>query len=70
MAGLAALIIGMIGNSFGSAWNPQVYEFLFGFSIVESLDAFVPYFPMVPFYPILIMAFGASLIVKSRKRPR
>jgi hypothetical protein len=65
-AGVLAVVIGLTGSSFGSAWSPQVYEFLFGFGIVESIDAFMPYFPLVPFYPIFIIMSGAFLIIRSR----
>ena len=64
--GIVAVVIGLIGSGFGSAWSPQVYEFLFAFKVVESIDTFMPYFPLVPFYPIFIMMLGAFLIVKSR----
>jgi hypothetical protein len=64
--GVVAVVIGLTGSSFGSAWSPQVYEFLFGFSVVESIDAFMPYFPLVPFYPIFIIMAGAFLTIKSR----
>jgi len=66
VSGIGSVVIGLIGSSFGSAWSPQVYEFLFGFGVIESIDAFMPYFPLVPFYPIFIMMLGALLIVKSR----
>ena len=66
LSGFVAVVVGLIGSSFGRAWSPQVYEFLFGFKIIESIDAFMPYFPMVPFYPMFIMMFGASLIVQSK----
>jgi hypothetical protein len=66
VAGVVAVVIGLTGSSFGSAWSPQVYEFLFGFGIVESVDAFMPYFPLVPFYPIFIVMSGAFLIIRSR----
>lgn len=66
--GIAAVIIGLAGSSFGSIWSPQVYEFLFGFSAITSIDAYTPYFPLVPFYPLFIMMFGALLIVKSLHR--
>ena len=65
-SGIVTVVIGLIGSSFGSAWSPHVYEFLFGFRVIESIDAFMPYFPLVPFYPIFIMMLGALLIVKSR----
>ncbi len=67
VSGTVAVVVGLIGSSFGSAWSPQVYEFLFGFKIVEFIDSFMPYFPLVPFYPIFIMMLGAYLIVKSRR---
>ena len=66
LPGIAALVTGLTGSIFASAWSPQVYEFLFGFKIIESIDAFMPYFPLVPFYPLFIMMFGAILIVKLR----
>jgi hypothetical protein len=66
MSGIVAVIVGLIGSSFGRAWSPQVYEFLFSFSVIESIDTFMPYFPLVPFYPIFIIMLGAFLIVKSR----
>jgi hypothetical protein len=65
-SGVVAVVIGLAGSSFGSTWSPQVYEFLFGFGIVESIDAFMPYFPLVPFYPIFIIMSGAFLIIRSR----
>ena len=64
--GVVAIAIGLIGSSFGSAWSPQVYEFLFGFRVINFVDSFMPYFPMVPFYPLFIMILGAFLIVKSK----
>jgi hypothetical protein len=66
VAGVVAVVIGLIGSSFGSAWSPQVYEFLFRFEFINFIDSFMPYFPLVPFYPIFIMILGAVLMVKSR----
>ncbi len=64
--GVVAIAIGLIGSSFGAAWSPQVYEFLFGFNVVNFIDSFMPYFPMVPFYPLFIMILGSLLIIKSK----
>lgn len=64
--GYLAVILGLTGSAFGSVWSPQVYDFLFGFRIVEAIDTFMPYFPLVPFYPILLIMLGALLIVKSK----
>ncbi len=65
VSGTVAVIVGLIGISFGSAWSPQVYELLFRFGAIEFIDSFMPYFPLVPFYPIFIIMLGAFLIVKS-----
>ena len=64
--GVVAVLLGLAGSAFGSVWSPQVYDFLFGFKIIESIDTFMPYFPLVPFYPIFLMMLGTLLIVKSR----
>ena len=66
LPGYLAVILGLTGSAFGSIWSPQVYDFLFGFRIVEAIDTFMPYFPLVPFYPILLIMLGALLIVKSK----
>ena len=66
LPGFTAVLLGLTGSAFGSAWSPQVYDFLFGFKIIESIDTFMPYFPLVPFYPIFLMMLGTFLIVKSR----
>ncbi len=66
LSGVVAIAIGLIGSSFGAAWSPQVYEFLFGFKVINFIDSFMPYFPMVPFYPLFIMILGAVLIIKSK----
>ena len=66
LSGVVAIAIGLIGSSFGAAWSPQVYEFLFGFKVINFIDIFMPYFPMVPFYPLFIMILGALLIIKSK----
>ena len=64
--GIVAVGIGLIGSSFGRAWSPQVYDFLFEFKLIESIDSFMPYFPLVPFYPMFLIILGAFLIVKSK----
>lgn len=65
-SGIVAIGIGLVGSSFGRAWSPQVYDYLFEFQIIESIDSFMPYFPLVPFYPMLLIMLGAFLIVKSK----
>lgn len=65
-SGIVAVGIGLVGSSFGRAWSPQVYDYLFEFKIIESIDSFMPYFPLVPFYPMFLILLGAFLIVKSQ----
>ena len=67
LPGLVAVLFGLTGSALGSVWSPQVYDFLFGFKIIEAIDTFMPYFPLVPFYPILLMMLGTFLMVKSRR---
>ncbi|HIG40682.1 MAG TPA: hypothetical protein EYQ14_09105 [Gammaproteobacteria bacterium] len=65
-SGVVAVIIGLTGSSFGSAWSPQVYELFAGIGVMQAIDIFMPYFPFVPFYPIFTISLGAFLIVKSK----
>jgi hypothetical protein len=65
-SGISAVVIGLTGSSFGSAWSPQVYEFLYGIQVIAFIEPFMPYSPLVPFYPMFIMMLGAFLIVKSK----
>ena len=39
VSGIVKVAIGLTGSIFGSAWRKQVYEFLFGFKFIESIDA-------------------------------
>jgi hypothetical protein len=67
--GFAALVVGMTGISFARVWSPQVFEFMYGFKVIEFIDPFIPYSPLIPFYPMFMMILGASLMVKSRRVP-
>ena len=60
--GFAALVVGLTGSSFGRVWSPQVYEFMYGFNVIEFVGPFIPYSPFVPFYPIFVMMLGAFLL--------
>ena len=64
--GFVAIVIGLSGSIFGSAWSPQVYEYLFGFKIIQSIDTFMPYFPFVPFYPIFLIMLGSFLLTNKK----
>jgi DMSO/TMAO reductase YedYZ heme-binding membrane subunit len=66
---IAALAIGFAGASFGASWSPLIYDILFSFRTVETLDGFVPYFPLVPFYPLLLMIAGTALFARAGLGP-
>jgi hypothetical protein len=59
----------MSGISFARVWSPQVFEFMYEFKVIEFVDPFIPYSPLIPFYPMFMMILGASLMVKSRRVP-
>jgi hypothetical protein len=65
-SGLLVVVIGLAASGFGSIWSPLVYAYLFDFKIIEFIDSFMPYFPLVPFYPVFLLALGAFLMAKSR----
>ena len=61
-----ATIGGVMAASFGDTWSPQLYEFFESIDLYNRIDSFMPYFPLVPFYPLILMVLGTYLIVKSR----
>ncbi len=67
--GFAALVVGLTGISFGRDWSPQVFEFMYGFKVIEFVGPYVPYSPLIPLYPMFLMILGASLMLKSRRVP-
>lgn len=66
VAGVLATGVGVVAASFGDAWSPKIYKFLESIDLYNRIDSFMPYFPLVPFYPLLLMVLGAFLIVKAR----
>jgi hypothetical protein len=64
--GVATLLIGLIGAGSGSVWTLQVYEFVYGINVIAFIEPFMPYSPLVPFYPMFIIMLGAFLMVKSK----
>ena len=66
VAGLIAAGVGVMAASFGDTWSPQLYEFFESIDLYNRIDSFMPYFPLVPFYPLILMVLGTYLIVKSR----
>ncbi len=62
--------LGLVG-SIGSLWADQIW--LFYDTIYSSgasmqwVEALIPYYPFVPFFPGFAIIMGAYLIVKSRR---
>ena len=61
IAGVAMVSTGVLGISVGSIWAPAALQF---FASNESVQKFEL---IIPFLPILLIAFGAYLAVYSRK---
>ena len=59
--GVGAMLLGVMALSFGSTWAPDVLRF---FADNESVRQFEL---IVPFLPILVIAFGALFVVKSKR---
>ncbi len=60
LAGSTAVVFGVLAIAFGSVWASETMQF-FSSTILRPFETFVP------FLPILLVAFGAFLVVKSRE---
>jgi hypothetical protein len=69
LPGVVVVAIGIIGITFGSPWGKQVYDFGFGVPVLNTIGVYTPFFPFVPYYPILLVMSGSFLILKSRSQP-
>ena len=61
IAGAAAVGMGIFGIGFGSLWAPTALELFAGNEMAENFEL------AIPFSPILLIALGAFLAVKSRQ---
>jgi hypothetical protein len=61
IGGAVAIAIGLLGISAGSLWAPTALE------LVAQNDLTVVFELLVPFLPVLLTAFGALAMVKSRE---
>ena len=66
LPGVAAVLTGLVGASFGSPWGRQVYEFVASVPVLKTIGIYTPYFPFAPLYPLFLIMIGACLILKSR----
>ena len=69
LPGAVVVATGIVGVTFGSPWGKQVYEFGFSVPVLNTIGVYTPFFPFVPYYPIILMMLGALLILKSRAQP-
>jgi len=69
LPGIAAVVTGLLGVSFGSPWGRQIYEFGFSVPALNTIGVYTPFFPYVPCLPLFLMMLGACLILKSRDQP-
>jgi len=69
LPGAVVVALGIVGVTFGSPWGKQVYDFGFAEPVLNTIGVYTPFFPFVPYYPIILMMLGALLILKSRAQP-
>jgi hypothetical protein len=60
VAGVAAMAVGFLAICFGSLWASETLDFVSG-DIGQVFEL------VVPFLPILLIASGASLLVRARR---
>lgn len=61
IVGAAAAGMGVLGIAFGSFWAPTALELFYGNETAQKFEF------VVPFLPILLIALGTFLAVKSRQ---
>jgi hypothetical protein len=59
VAGAAGIGLGIIGITFGSLWAPAALALFSGNAFARNFEL------IVPFFPILLIASGAALVVRS-----
>ena len=64
VVGAGVALVGVFALSFGSLWAPDALRFFASHESVRQLAL------ILPFLPMLIIASGAFLVVKSRRRAR
>ena len=61
ISGASAVAVGLLAIGFGSFWASRTLELFASSSIGRAFETFVP------FLPIFLIAFGAFLLVRSRR---
>jgi sulfoxide reductase heme-binding subunit YedZ len=70
VSGVAILLFALFGVVSGSWWQGPVYENLYGFDFTLWLELYMPYWPFVPYLPLLIALPGAWLLIRGWRPQR
>jgi hypothetical protein len=61
--GLLIVIVGLVAFAFGSPWSKPAFKWFGSFDLMNTITQYVPYFPFVTFFPLLLVLIGCCLIV-------
>ena len=64
--GIIVIAIGLLGTGTGSLWSAPAHLHLYGYQLTQFLELYVPYWPLIPYLPMLVILPGAFLVVKAR----
>lgn len=67
-AGWAFVAIGLVAAATGNLWYDLAYAVLYGPKPSADVALWLPFWPLEPFIPLLIMGFGALLITYAPSR--
>lgn len=63
LSGVLVLVIATLAMLSSGMWEGWAYENLYGFRVTEWLELYLPYWPFIPYLPLLVAAGGAVLMV-------
>ncbi len=70
VSGVAILLFALFGIVSGSWWQAAAYEHLYRFGFTLWLELYMPYWPFVPYLPLLIALPGAWLLTRGWRPQR
>lgn len=62
-----AIDVGLVAAAFGKAWYPTAANLLTGYSFTRIPELYVPYWPFEPWLPVLVIAPGAYLFLRTTR---
>ena len=68
LPGAAFVVVGLVGVTIGSPWGKAIYDFGFSVPALNTIGVYTPYFPFVPYWPLLLIVIGAGLILRTRQQ--